>query len=60
MGWFKEKYPDADHPKMPIKDFTNILDRFGEEAAIQTLCDVQDDKVSLEVLEKYLYRSEES
>ena len=33
-----------------------IYDEFGEDAANDTLCDVQDGKVSVSLLEKYLYK----
>ena len=38
--------------------FCNILDMFGEEAAKDTLRDVNDGKIKAETVEKYLYSDE--
>lgn len=57
MGWFSDKYGEDAHPDLPIDDYIYIEDNFGEQAAIDTLCDVQDGKISVETLEKYLFRS---
>ena len=56
MGWFHDKYGEDAHPVMPIKMYGDLYDEFGEEAANDTLCDVQDGKVSVSLLEKYLYK----
>ncbi len=56
MGWFKDKYGEDAHPIMPCKLYGDLYDEFGEEAANDTLCDVQDGRVSVETLEKYLYK----
>lgn len=53
MGWFKYKYHTNEEPKMPIHLYTKILDRYGEDAANQTLCDVQDGLIRPETIEKY-------
>lgn len=45
--------------KMDATTFSYIYDKFGEEAAVETLEDVNAGKISSETLEKYLY-SEES
>lgn len=58
MGWFKDKYGEDSHPILPAKMFSDIYDRFGEQAAKDTLCDVQDGKISVKTLEKYLFRDE--
>ena len=54
MGWFKDKYGENAHPILPAKLFSEIYDRFGEQAAKDTLSDVQEGKISVETLEKYL------
>lgn len=54
MGWFTDLYGDV-APKLPIDDFLYIYDNFGEEAAIDTSKDVQEEKISVKTLEKYLY-----
>lgn len=41
--------------KLPAVDFLKILDDFGEEAARDTLNDVNEGRISVETLEKYLY-----
>lgn len=41
--------------KLPAVDFCKILDDFGEEAARDTLNDVNEGRISVETLEKYLY-----
>ena len=56
MGWFHDKYGEDAHPIIPCKMYGDLYDEFGEEAANETLCDVQDGKVSVELLEKYLYK----
>ena len=56
MGWFKDKYGDDAHPILPVEDYSRIYDEFGEEAANDTLQDVQDGKISVKTLEKYLFR----
>ena len=38
--------------------FCKLLDEFGEEAATQTLNDVNDGRCSAKTLEKYLYTDE--
>ena len=53
MSWFRDKYGDVE-PKLPIDDYLKIYDEFGEEAANDTLLDVQDSKICVETLEKYL------
>lgn len=54
MGWFKDKYGEDSHPILPAKLFSEIYDEFGEQAAKDTLSDVQEGKISVETLEKYL------
>ncbi len=56
MGWFHDKYGEDAHPIMPCKMYGDLYDEFGETAANETLCDVQDGKVSVELLEQYLYK----
>ena len=58
MGWFSKKYGEDVHPELPIETFSKLYDDFGEEAANQTLADVQDGKISVNTLEKYLYTDE--
>ena len=41
------------HPILPIELQQNIYDKYGEEAAVQTLQDVQDGIISVETFEKY-------
>lgn len=41
--------------KLPAVDFCKILDDFGEEAAKDTLKDVNEGRISVDTLEKYLY-----
>ena len=55
MGWFSDRYGEDVHPIIPIDDYGELYDRFGEQAANETLADVQDGKISVETLEKYLY-----
>lgn len=55
MGWFSDRYGENEHPILPIDDYSELYDRFGEEAANETLADVQDGKISVKTLEKYLY-----
>ena len=38
------------------EDYSSIYDEFGEEAANETLQDVQDEKISVKTLEKYLLK----
>lgn len=54
MGWFADKYGEDTHPKMSIDTYDKLLDKFGEEAANETLADVQDGKIKEETLLKYL------
>ena len=44
--------------KLDGTTFCKLLDEFGEEAAAQTLDDVNSGRCSAEVLEKYLYTDE--
>lgn len=44
--------------KLDIINFSRIFDLFGEEAAKDTLQDVNEGKIREETLEKYLYREE--
>ncbi len=44
--------------KLDIINFSKIFDIFGEDAAKDTLKDVNDGKISEETLEKYLYNDE--
>lgn len=44
--------------KLDIINFSKIYDMFGEEAATDTLADVNSGKVSEKTLEKYLYADE--
>ncbi|ABW19456.1 hypothetical protein [Alkaliphilus oremlandii] len=46
--------------KLPAVDFCKILDDFGEEAARDTLDDVNEGRISVETLEKYLYDDNET
>lgn len=55
MGWFCDRYGEGEHPILPIDDYCELLDRFGEEAANETLADVQDGKISVKTLHKYLF-----
>ena len=55
MGWFCDRYGEGEHPILPIDDQCELLDRFGEEAANETLADVQDGKISVKTLHKYLF-----
>lgn len=43
---------------MDIINFSKIYDMFGEEAAKDTLNDVNEGKITESTLEKYLYRDE--
>jgi adenylate kinase len=56
MGWFKDKYGDDAHPILPAEDYSRIYDEFGKKAANETLQDVQDGKISVKTLEKYLLK----
>lgn len=44
--------------KLDIINFCKILDMFGEEAAKDTLRDVNEGKIKESTLEKYLYTDE--
>ena len=44
--------------KMDLINFSKIFDMFGEEAAKDTLKDVNDGKIRESTLEKYLYTDE--
>lgn len=44
--------------KLDATTFCKLLDEFGEEAATQTLNDVNEDRCSVQTLEKYLYTDE--
>lgn len=55
MGWFADKYGEDVHPILPIDLYCELYDKFGEEAANQTVADVQDGKISVRTLEKYLF-----
>ena len=57
MGWFKEKYGENATPKIPIRLFLDIADKFGEQAAIDTSCDIQEGRVRVETIEKYFYKN---
>lgn len=46
--------------KMDPVNFCRILDMFGERAALDTLKDVNDGKISEKTLEKYLYDKTET
>lgn len=54
MGWFAERYGKDAHPDLSIQTYSKLYDEFGEEAANQTLADVQDGKITEELLLKYL------
>lgn len=58
MGWFKDKYGDDAHPILPAEEYSKLYDEFGETAANETLQDVQDGKISVDTLKKYLHRDE--
>ena len=57
MGWFKDKYGENANPKLPAKDYSRLYDKFGEKAANDTLQDVQEGRISVETLEKYMTTS---
>lgn len=44
--------------KLDAVSFCKIMDDFGEEAAVETLADVNEGRISAETLEKYLYTDE--
>lgn len=44
--------------KLDATTFCKLLDEFGEEAATQTLNDVNEGRCSAQTLEKYLYTDE--
>ncbi len=46
--------------KLPGEDYCKILDEFGEQAARDTLKDVNDGKVRASTIQKYLYNDGES
>ena len=54
-GWFVKKYDNV-APKLPIDEFDYILRKFGEKAARETLMDVQEGRISVKTLKKYLYK----
>lgn len=54
MGWFADRYGKDEHPKMTIDTYDKLCDMFGEEAANDTLADVQDGKIKEETILKYL------
>lgn len=54
MGWFTDRYGEDAHPIMSIDTYSKLYDMFGEEAANETLADVQDGKISEDTLLKYL------
>ena len=54
MGWFADKYGEDAQPKMSIDTYEKLFDKFGAEAADETLADVQDDKIKEETILKYL------
>ena len=53
MGWFHDKYGKDAHPIMTIDDYSKVYDKYGEEAANQTLEDIQDGRISVETFRKY-------
>lgn len=44
--------------KIDATTFSKLYDDFGEEAARETLADVNEGRISAEALEKYLYSDE--
>ena len=44
--------------KLPALDFCKILDDFGEQAAKDTLKDVNEGKIRLSTLQHFLYKDE--
>lgn len=44
--------------KLDVVTFCKLFDMFGEEAATDTLNDVNEGKISASTLEKYLYTDE--
>lgn len=54
MGWFADKYGKNIRPKMSIDTYDTLYTLFGEKGANDTLCDVQDGKISEEIIKKYL------
>lgn len=52
--WFADRYGEDAHPIMSIDTYGKLYDMFGEEAANDTLADVQDGKISEDTLLKYL------
>jgi len=46
------------HPILPAEDYSYIYDKFGADAADETLDDVQEGKISVKTLEKYLYNDD--
>lgn len=46
--------------KLDAVNFCRILDLFGEDAAKDTLRDVNEGRISESILEKYLYDSDET
>lgn len=59
MGWFKDKYGADAHPILPAEEYLKLYDEFGEKAANETLQDVQDGKISVKTLKKYLHHNDE-
>lgn len=54
MGWFADRYGKDEHPKMSIDTYDKLYTKFGEDAANDTLADVQDGKIKEETILKYL------
>lgn len=54
MGWFEDRYGKDTEPKMSSETYDKLVDMFGEEAANDTLADVQDGKIREETIIKYL------
>ena len=46
--------------KLPAVDFCKLMEDFGEEAAAETLNDVNEGRISAETVQKYLYDESES
>ncbi|WP_120494890.1 hypothetical protein [Microbacterium phyllosphaerae] len=44
--------------KLDAVTFSKLMDEFGEEAAAETLKDVNDGRIRAETVEKYLYTNE--
>lgn len=54
MGWFADKYGKNTRPKMSIDTYDKLYTKFGEDAANETLADVQEGKITEKTLLKYL------